>query len=527
MKAKHFLGMTIVTGAFSTALVGAGCGSSTNGTGATGTGGTSTTATTTSSVSSVVTGTGGGGMGGSGSGGAPSTDTSKASATTVSINGAAVNGNTGSATTVDWYTFTGTAGERVYIAANAVTIVNPAPADDETNILDTVITLYDSTGSKVLAQDDDGYPRQNTDSALFAELPTTGTYYYTVDSCGQAFGPACTGETPSEFIYETFAADVGKLNGTTEGSLKYSIQEFYAGTTQDGTTAKAVPITYTVSSNEITPLPAIDGDSFTAAANTQVFSFTVPAALKPATGARLRTDFWLQPVGTDNGDGSTGNVTAWVTDSTGTTIIGQCDQKNYKDGDDETDGPVDLSVPVTAGSQYYLFVQDDNAAPASTDYYFFLHSLGSGNPVQITGDGNTSAATAQMLATTTDQPDSYFVDGDLTALAPTEFWYEVDPPSGVKSVFASCSSLRSGSGVQGFTMDLQAQVGASGTPASILPSGTTGVETATADLSVPIQTATSGLSIPTGTTKMFLVVSGTSQSATVTGTSYQCAVSYE
>jgi Bacterial pre-peptidase C-terminal domain len=515
MKAKHFLGMGIVTGAFSVALVGAGCGGSSTTSGTGGTGGTSTTTTTTTTVS-VTTGAGGGGSGGMGGG--PSTDTSAATATTVMVNGTSVTkGNLGSNTTKDYYTFTAKAGERLLIAANAVSIVTPTPASDETNILDTVITVFDSNMNQ-LAQDDDAWPRVSSDSSLFFEAPAAGTYYYVIDSCDTAV-PNC-GEMASginDYRYETFVADVSMLNHT----------EFYAGTGQDGTTAKAVPVTFTVTTNEAS-LVTIDGDTFTAG-KPQVFSFTVPATLTPMTGSRLRTQLWVQPAGTTNGDGSTSTITAWVTDMTGTTILAQADQVNYKDGDNQTDGPLDLSVPVTSGSQYYLFVQDDAAAPAATDYYFVVGTLESGNPIQ-TAQTNISAATAQVLTTTTDQPDDYFVDGNITALAPTQFWYEVDPPSGAKSVGTSCGSARDGSGVQGFTVDLQAQVGASGTPSSIVTSQSpaiNNVEMATADLAVPVQTASALLSIPTGTTKMFLVVSGTGQSATVTDTSYECAVYYQ
>jgi hypothetical protein len=528
MKAKYLLGMGVVTGAFSAVTLGAGCGGST--TPATGGAGGTTTATTSTHAVAVATSTGIGGAGGAGgagagAGGAPTTNTTKAAATTVTINGPALNGVAASATAPDYYTFMGTAGERLYIAANAVSIIDPAPATDETNILDTVVTLYDSTGTKVLAQDDDGYPRSNSDSALFVELPTTGQYYYTVESCTEAFGTACGTEAPTDFGYQTFVADVGKLNGTTEGKLKYTLTEFYAGTSQNGATASAVPITYTVTSDAV-GIAAIDGDSFSATANTHVFSFTVPTTLTPTTGSRLRTEFWLQPIGTSNGDGSTANVTPWITDSTGTTILAQANQVNYKDGDNFTDGPLDLSVPVTAGSQYFLFVKDDNAAPTAGDYYFFVHTLDSGNPLQVAGGTNTSVATAQQLPVNKTQAGAYFIDGNITALAPTQYWYEVDPPSGYTGVSASCSSLRSGSGVQGFTMDLQAQVGATGTPASFVPTGTVKTETANADLALPVATATSALMVPAGTTNVFLVVSATGQSATVTDTSYQCDVVY-
>ena len=95
MKAKHFLGMGIVTGAFSVALMGAGCGggATTAGTGGT----TATTATTTSTTSvSVTTGAGGGGMG---AGGAQSTNTTPATQATSGHGGRHLGQPTGSSRT--------------------------------------------------------------------------------------------------------------------------------------------------------------------------------------------------------------------------------------------------------------------------------------------------------------------------------------------------------------------------------------------------------------------------------------------
>ena len=221
-----------------------------------------------------------------------------------------------------------------------MTIVNPAPPANETDILDTVVTVYDANMNQI-AQDDDAYPRVNSDSQLFFEAPAAGMYYYTVDSCDTAVsGCGEMAAAVTDFRYQTFVADVNKLNHT----------EFYAGTMQDGTTAKAVPLTYVVTSNAASFIN-IDGDTFTAG-KPQVFSFTVPASLTPMAGSRLRTELWLQPVGTANGDGSTSSVTMWVTDMTGTKILAQADQKNYKDGDTFTDraarplGPRDVGLAV-------------------------------------------------------------------------------------------------------------------------------------------------------------------------------------
>jgi hypothetical protein len=447
-----------------------------------------------------------------GDGPAPGKNTSFATALPVTVNaGAPTTGVAVDAKTNDYFSFTGKAGERVFIAANAVSLVKPPPPPTEHYIIDTVVTLYNSSHVEI-AQDNDADPRVSTDSALFVDLPADGTYYFAVGDCNASFTTGCAPAAEvTDFTYQTFVTDVDML----------SAPEFYANpTTQTGATTNAVPISYEVTSGT-SGVVTVDGDDFTAAPM-QVFSFVPPAGITVGSG-RLRTELWLQPVGADNGDGSLSSVTAWITDSTGTTILAEADQSNYKDGNNPTDGPLDLSVPVTAGNTYYLFIQDDASSPAAGDYYFFVHTIEPGNPLQMTGGNNTSVATAQTLV---PQGNEYLVDGDIAMPAPTQYFYEVDPPTGTSTLFARCSSLRSGSGVQGLTLDLQSQVGA-GAPTSFIPSGTSVTETATADLSVPLQTASAGLAVPAGTSKVFLVVSATAQSATVVGTSYQCAVLYQ
>ncbi len=390
------------------------------------------------------------------------------------------------------------------------------------------MTLYDSTMTAI-AQDDDADPRFDTDSSLFTELPATGQYYFSVEDCNSAFGTtagcAPVGQV-TDYIYQVFVADTSMLVSPEV----YALGTTAAPIAQDGTTAHAATISYKVPAMPTSPgdygFYLVDGDSYTAAANTHVFSFTPPANVPVMTGTRARFEFFLQPVGKNNGDGSASNVTAWVTDSTGTAILARADQKNYLDGDN-ANGPLELSAPITLGSQYYLFVKDDNAAPAAGDYYFFDHYVGVfyGNTIESEGAAgiglNDDATNAEKLLTTVANP-GYFVDGDISTNGTDVDWYEVDPPTGMTGVSAGCSSARNGSGVQGFTMKLMSQVG-TGTPTEI----GTATETATTDPSIPAATATTNtVSVPAGTTKMFLVLSATGQDPTVSGTSYRCGVNY-
>lgn len=74
---------------------------------------------------------------------------------------------------VDYYSFSGSAGATVRIDLNAY-------HDKPGSVLDTFVSLLDSSGVDVVAENDDEKVQENTDSLIVTTLPRTGTYYIRV-----------------------------------------------------------------------------------------------------------------------------------------------------------------------------------------------------------------------------------------------------------------------------------------------------------------------------------------------------------
>jgi murein DD-endopeptidase MepM/ murein hydrolase activator NlpD len=70
-----------------------------------------------------------------------------------------------------WYSFTAEAGKTILAQTTAQSTGSP---------LDTVLTLYDSDGVSVLAENDDILTSVQTDSRILYRIPATGTYYLRV-----------------------------------------------------------------------------------------------------------------------------------------------------------------------------------------------------------------------------------------------------------------------------------------------------------------------------------------------------------
>jgi hypothetical protein len=435
-----------------------------------------------------------------------------ATAASITVDGMGIAATLSDATTtLDYYKFTANAGDTYAVFAFAQGEVAGDTAGNYPWVVDTVVTIYDSNHNQ-LAQDDDAWPSFGTDPQLFFEVPSDGDYYVSVGGCATAF--ASTGNCPdasqvTDLDYVTFIANVDLLNAP----------EVNAGTSQDGTTGNAVSVRYTKSTTNpgAYNLDVIDGN-LVSTTDTHVFWFTPPTDTMTTSGVANEANFWIQPPGPNDGDGSTANVVAWVTDHTGTNVLGKLDTTNFGNGDNTMNGPAELDVPITLGQQYYLFVQ--NAATTSnqvTDYYYILHIEGpEGDSVE--SEPNNTPAQAQVLSPPTGLSGEYFVAGTLssTGSGGDVDWYEVDVPSGTTKVNVGCAAERSGSGLRGTTFGLYTLNGE--TPEAI--PGTSATEAANMNFE-QLKVA-----VPSGTTKAYLQVSAASQDSTVTGNFYYCSVIY-
>lgn len=531
MTSKHFVALSLVVGGLAAVgLAGTGCGNgdtastgTTSGTGGT-TGPTSSHSSTHASGTTTSVATSTSGTGGMMGGGNHSFDT----ANDIGVGAMATAGTLQDAVTADYYKFMGKKGDRMIITAAAQRLTGKKDLNDPT-VTDTVVTIFDAN-KKAFAQDDDEFPRYSTDSQLFTELPADGEYYLTVEDCNSyaashpGVGCAAAGMVKT-FDYQIFA---GKLKDTN------------AGTMQDGTTAKAVPITYTGVAmmtglyNDV----LIDGN-FKSTTDKHVFTFTVPANLKVDPQARSRAYFWVQPFGVTDGDGTTSNVKVWVTDDmAGTHIVAEADQSNYMNGDTPTNGALQFSFPVDApmlGKPFYLFVSSAAATSMpDSDYYFILHGVGSVDYGQAEAEGvavkgaNDTKAMAETIKAVGTNKNAFFVDAQIGAPGDVD-WFTFSIPAMVgmpaaapKSMALDCSAARDGSGLVGFTATL------------FQSDGTTALITLTETLPAKIDLSKGGdgkLMLPAGVagTTAFIKVSATGQDMSAvpnTGNYYHCGAQF-
>jgi hypothetical protein len=424
--------------------------------------------------------------------------------------------------TPNYYSFTGTAGDRYLIlaGADAYAVANANLADP--TVIDTVVTVYKADGTTLVAQDDDEWPRYDTDSQLFVELPADGTYYFSVEDCNLANGPAdCS---PAAGITQ-FGYTVSVIDLTTE----------MAETVGVATPGTPNAVTNTQSSSPTTGVwedSLLDG-TFSAAGEVQTISFAPPTTTDVEVGARPRAYFWLQPNMTSDGDGSLANVLVTVKDKNGV-VVAQADQANYANGDTLGNGPMQLSFPLydtsvltppaaapsTLGDNYTLVLTNEAGTfTADSDYYFFVHTAGSLDYGQAEAElpgatTNDTGATAEALTIPTGATfdSAFFADGNLATVGDVD-WYSIAVPSdNANTVSLICSAGRDGSGLLGFKAELFADA-----------AGTTSVTSLTEVNPAKIDLEKDSVSLA-GATKLYLKISATGQDATNTGTYYNCAV---
>jgi hypothetical protein len=412
----------------------------------------------------------------------------------------------------DYYTFNGTAGDRVFIS----TVAKGQQADPFNNaFLDLIVTLYDSTQTAI-AHQDDPWPYTSNDPHLYAVLPSTGAYYITVEECNLANGPdSCS--AAASITTKTYQIAVFTL-----ANLAAPVPAVEGSTDQDGTTANAVAIPYTSAR-------AMDGGvggtlyqddiiagAFQAGTDVDVYAFKPPADYQHETGYRATATFFLQSTGVTNGDGSTARVRAWLVDALDTSgkRLAEVDQANYGDALSATNSPAAISVPITLDNQYYLFVENREGTTGAHDFYFIVRADDNYfGPAETADATNDALATAETMKGqhAADGSDWYGVNGDISIAGTDVDHYSVTVNAGLSLANVSCDAQRIGSGLRGFTFTL---LKTDGTPIS----GGTMTE------AVGTIPRLKDVSLPAGETTVILKVEATSQDPNVTATNYRCQV---
>ncbi|MBK6513709.1 MAG: PPC domain-containing protein [Polyangiaceae bacterium] len=329
----------------------------------------------------------------------------------------------------DYFSFTGTAGQAVFIFADA------KPDSDEfaDGYIDTVLTIYDAD-ENAIAVNDDPFPRTSQDSALYTILPATGTYYVKVEEfCAWASPGTCDTtyfDELSEFLYlvavttldpsENSYTDEATEPNDTAGTA--SIMEYEA--------ADVGQYYLSIAWGEYADTSDVDG-----------VVFTPPADVDTGVGSRANASIILPPPGI-NGNGSSQNPGLLsVIDQTTMSVIAQFDMSNETE---DIIGRATLDFPVVLGRQYLLANEAGPVANGpSSPFYFVIHSVGGGNPVETQEAANDVVATAEVL-TEASGTTSYFVEGDLPGADVDNFSVAVSD----ETISVACGALRSGSGAE-------------------------------------------------------------------------------
>jgi hypothetical protein len=421
------------------------------------------------------------------------------------------------AMTKDFYKFTGKKGDRIVATANAQSLAQTT--GDDSTVVDTFVTLYDAN-KKVIAQDDDPWPRFGRDAEVLTVLPADGDYYITVGDCNAEIPMGCA--DPAMLL--TFDYQLSLFPVSSLGSPVPVIEK---EPNDDTNAATLVP--YMVPAMGMKGQYGLDllaGD-LAAAGDVDVYKLVIPADTVVSAGQRGHAELWLTPPGTANGDGSTSPVKLWVTDSTGTTKIAEVDQANYHDGDNATSGPAHVTLPIdplAANPTYFVFVQHSGAAGAR-DFYFLKHTIGTFyygteelETKNAAKNSNDTVANAETVAIPMGvMSTTYFVDGDLDDQADVDL-FKLDSAGKTKANLF-CESQREGSNVRKLTASL---VKADGT--TLVAANATLTEAA--DVDAYVSAAGGAITLPAGVVYL-RVEAKAAPDATVTGKYYHCTVDFQ
>ena len=387
---------------------------------------------------------------------------------------------------VDYWTFEGTAGLPVAIFIDAQDV----PFEDIA--IDSVITLYDAD-KKVIAINDDPFPRTTNDSSIFTILPKDGTYYLRVEEC-------------TTWLQST-GVDASCAQPVDKKKVSYTVLVIALDPESDGNVASVegeeVAMGYGKSVETGNYFLTLVWGMFDAVDDEDVFTFNLPADTTISQG-RSTANFDFYPAG-EEGNGSTATLGAtWVTTADAPEIV-----LAYTDG---LSGD-SISMPADLEKDYVLYVSV-LGDPGDHGFYFFNHAGGGSNPVEAEDETNTAMETPEKLENSPDDAGShYFIDGDITAADTDVDWFLVEVPEsvadGTYEASIACGAQRSGSGLRGFTYALHDAEGVEIKKAKESKSGAVVLE---------------GGLVPAGTETLLVRLSAESQADDVAGTYYRCGL---
>lgn len=338
---------------------------------------------------------------------------------------------------VDYYWFTGTAGQKLRITAESQP---DAGSGFDPAYLDLLVTVYDQDQQRI-AQNDDPFPRTSADPEVFTELPADGIYYLRIGECNRFYSSGCG--DPSEI---------------TDRSYRLVVREVDPATLTEERPGDVAAIQEVPGSGGGEYGRALVSGHFEGIVETDTFSFTVPSDVVVEPGQRQLVSFGFFPAGS-GGTGSSVNVqrAAIVDEGTGMAVA-QVDPRPA--GVDAWDR-AGLLAPLVPGGSYRLELSHMVADVGERPFYFsYHHPDGRSRMLELEGPlggGNDDAATAEALMAEPPGEDGelrYFVEAELSPPGDADqFSFEV--PAGVERVSVLCRGERDGSGVRALRVALR------------------------------------------------------------------------
>ncbi|MFO8072603.1 MAG: hypothetical protein R6V85_12090 [Polyangia bacterium] len=304
-----------------------------------------------------------------------------------------------------------------------IAIFTSANPEDDTEMLDTVVSVYNEDGSTLLATGDDSIPRFSTDTELFYRAAESGTLCLKVEEWSSWAGE--TPESDSSWKYVLFALPMDTVNGPNpEAEPNDDLDnaqemEFYEPTSSSNTYAFPYGV-------------------FDPADDVEVFSYTQPAG-------NVASHFYFMPIGPGGsgadaaeGHGSTAEPgLVQLSDGSGNVIASL----------DASLGSSDMSVPLPAGAEVALWLQRPDGATAGANDFYVIRQLNTDtdNPAeQEAGDNsNDTLATAETI---TISDGSGFILGEIDPAGDVDY-FAFDVGS-ADTLSVACGAARSGSGLE-------------------------------------------------------------------------------
>ncbi|WP_437879030.1 PPC domain-containing protein [Sorangium sp. So ce513] len=403
----------------------------------------------------------------------------------------------------DFYRFTGTKGQALYILTDA----KPTADENDPRYPDLVVSLLDGQGNQIARNDDP--PAGGNDSRLITVLPADGDYYIVVEECTSALGPSSC--APAEDI-ENFDYALGIASLDPAAADDDSLVE---DKEPNDEAAQAVPLQYEALDDDTGYYTTFLIGNFGTATDVDVYSFTLPET--PAAEHGLKATFALSAPPGAEGSGSTVDVSE-------ITVFDAADLTTpYAKADPSKGGSIEVPVKVGEGAEYLVFVKRPQGEVGANDFYVLLHNRleSSGREAQEATNNDVTTPEGDLYSFDISGGGiAYTVDGELAdGDAADVDYYALPLPDGANAswtISAFCGAQRHGSGLREFKVTL---LNGDGTEIGDDYSAT---ESETADLEIL------GRDVPASPAenRLIAMVSAGTPAADVTSRSYDCVFGF-